>query len=419
MAVKVAGWTASIIALVLLAAIGWGIYVKVGEALQPVEARAEAEAGPVPVAVAEMGRGVIEDRRVFSGTLEAQASFTVAPKVSGRIEWMAAQIGDPVKRGELIARLDDDEFAQDVAQAEASLAVAEANEAQAVSSLEITQRTFERTQTLSERGVASESQLDVVGADLLSKRAAVEVARANVRRSESLLESAKIRLGYTQVVAAWPDGDEERVVSERHVDAGNTVGANSPLVSVIETDPLLAVVFVTERDYGRLRVGQGATLTTDAHVGREFEAEIVRFAPVFRAASRQARVELSVPNPGRLLKPGMFVRVAVVLERLEDAVTVPADALVQRNEKDWVFVVDEGGETVRQVEVEIGIRSGDMVQVTGRGADGRGRVVTLGQQLLMDGTEITIPSDAGVDSAGDEVSPAEPLAIEGSSEGSG
>jgi RND family efflux transporter MFP subunit len=180
-------------------------------------------------------------------------------------------------------------------------------------------------------------------------------------------------------------------VSERFVDEGDTVAANTELFSIVELDPLNAVFFVTEKDYGSLHAGHSAKLTTDAFPGETFEGHIARVAPVFRETSRQARVELEVDNADHRLKPGMFVRAEIVLDRVEDATIVPVDALVTREGHSVLFVVEEDIGRVSMVPVKVGIREGSRVQVSGDRVGSR--VVTLGQQLLDDGARITIPAD--------------------------
>ena len=360
---------------------------------------APAERGPgggggsaaIPVEVELIRQGALEQRRTFSGTLQPRAEASVAPKIGGRIERIFVDFGDPVRRGQLVAELDDAEAEQEVAQAEADLAVAEANVQEATSALNTALREYERVQTLRERGVASESQLDLVEADRQARTAELAVAEAQVRRAQSAVESARIRRGYTRVEATWADGDDERVVAERFVDTGNTVSANTPLLRVVELDPLEAVVYVTERDYARMGVGQEAMLQTDAFPNESFPASVIRLSPVFRQESRQARVDLEVPNPQRRLKPGMFARVTIVLDRVEDATIVPVEALVNREGETGVFLVDPETMQARYLPVQVGIRTPRLAQVTGEGL--RGRVVTLGQQLLEDGTPVVIPED--------------------------
>lgn len=345
-----------------------------------------------PVEVAPIERGPITFRRTFSGTLEATAEFVVAPKISGRVKRLAVDLADSVKRGQTVVELDDREYVQEVSQAEADLAVARANLAEAKSTLEISERELGRIQTLRKRGVASESQFDEAKTRELSAQARLEVSRAQLQRAEAALESAKIRLAYTTVGAEWTGGSEERIVAERFVDEGDTVSANAPLLSIVELSPITGVIYVTERDYGRVSDGQHATLTTDAFPGEVFDGNVARISPVFRQESRQARIELTIPNKERRLKPGLFIRVTIDLAHIDDAIIVPEAAITMRAEQEGVFVVNEDGATVRWQPVTPGLREGDRIQIDGENL--QGRVVTLGQQLLDDGSPITIPEDS-------------------------
>lgn len=348
---------------------------------------------PAPVEVAPIERGPIVLRRTFSGTLEALAEFVVAPKVSGRVEGLAVDLADTVRRGQVVAELDDDEHLQAVAQARADLAVAKANLAEAESGLDIALRELQRIETLLERGVASESQRDTAKINQLAKQAQLDVAEAQLTRAESSLETANIRLRYTKITADWSGGDDRRVVAERYVDEGQTVSANAPLLLIVELDPLTGVIFVTEKDYARLRVGQTASLMTDAYPGEPFEGRIARISPVFREATRQARVEMTIENAKRRLKPGMFIRATIVLDRVPETTIVPEQALTTRGDRTGVFVVNEADRTVAWREVTVGIREEGRVQVEGEGLSGR--VVTLGQQLVDDGSRVTIPAEQG------------------------
>ena len=384
-------WKFLAVILVIAAGLTWLITQRLLEGEAPGRRDSDGErAAPVEVAVIE--RGPIELRRSFTGTLDAHAEFVVAPKIGGRIEAMTVDLADTVTRGQVVARLDNAEYLLSVTQAEADLAVAKANLAEARSQLTIAERELQRLDQLRERGVTSESQRDLAKADQLAKQAHVEVTRAQVTRASAALETARIRLGYTEVSADWSGGNEQRLVAERYLDEGETVAANAPLLRIVELNPLTAVFFVTERDYALLHSGQRAELGTDSYPGEVFPGEIVRIAPVFRSDTRQARVEVRVDNPELRLKPGMFVRISLMLERVAETRIVPEQALVTRAGKSGVFVVAEGGKSVTWREVSVGIRQGDRVQIS---ADKLGsRVVILGQQLLKDGSPIAIAGAA-------------------------
>ncbi|MEM6675012.1 MAG: efflux RND transporter periplasmic adaptor subunit [Planctomycetota bacterium] len=369
--------------------------------------RAPVGGGPatVPAAVeaVPIERGTITLRRVFNGTLEASARVQIAPRIAGHLERLTVDIGDPIGHGEVIAWIDDDELVQAVAQAEADLAVASAGRDEAEASSQLAERSLERVTQLRTEGVTSESQFDSARASSVAARAAVQVAEARVLRAEAALESARVRLQRTRIFAEWDEPERlradapaepvpTRVVAERFVDEGTIVNAQTPIVSIVSLQPIVAVVFIPERDYARLAIGQDADLTTDAYPGETFSGRVARIAPVFRSTTRQVRIELEIANDDLRLKPGMFVRSTLELARDEEATIVPYAALTTRRDERGVFVLPPGESNVRWVPVEMGLREDDRIQVRGSGLVGR--VVTLGQELCDDGSRVTTP-DAG------------------------
>ena len=368
----------------VVSGMGWLVFKRVK--LSPTLESQGKISMAIPVEVEAIKKGSIILKRTFSGTVEAQSEFLVAPKVSGRVKRLHVDISDTVGQGQLVAELDDDEYVQEVAQAKADLVVAKANLVEAQSALIIADRELDRIKTLNSRGVKSESQLDLATSSQLAKKARLEVARAQVIRAEATLETANIRLGYTKVTAEWSGEDKYRVVAERFLDEGNTVSATGSLMSIVKLSPVIGVIFITEKDYSRLTPGQQVILSTDAFPGDEFQGQIHRIAPVFDQKTRQARIETIIKNPEHKLKPGMFIRATIVLNRAEHAILIPEQALTKRDDKTGVFVVMEKGKTVAWKNVVAGIKEDGLVQV--QGIEPGGEVVTLGQQFLRDGSEI-------------------------------
>ena len=347
---------------------------------------------PAAVLVAPITTGAISEQLLVSGSTEAPATVVVTPKVGGRLTAVQVDIGDRVERGAVVATIDDRDYQIAVTQAEAAVKVAIAHQGEVASRLGIARKEAQRQLALLERGVASPADAERAQADVEAIEAAVAVAAAECHQAEVALSEAKLRLQDTAVTATWDGDDTTRVVAERMVDPGELVVANRPLMEVMAIDPLVGVLHVTEADYGRIAVGQAVTLQCDALPERRFMATVNRIAPKFNQASRQARVELTVPNADGALKPGMFVRAAIELDRVEAATLVPVAALVSRDGAPAVFVVNAEGSSVARVPVQVGLRGDGVVQVSGEGLSGR--VVVLGQQLLDDGSPITIPSDA-------------------------
>lgn len=328
-------------------------------------------ASAIPVETSPVIVREISEHKTFSATLEASAKVIIAPKIQGRIRHLSIDLGDEVSRGQVIAELDSAEFQQELLLAKAEQAVAEAQLVEARNGSDISGRELTRIQALHDRGIASDAQLDTATTQQLTSESSVKVAEAQVQRALALVEAAQIRFGYASIHADWQGADERRFVSDRFVEEGDTVGANTPIAAIVEIDPIIAVIYVTERDYPALSQGLGVVLTTDAYPGRSWQGSVSRVSPVFREGSRQARVEIRVPNDDRLLKPGMFARVDTILRTVESATVVPAASLLKRDGNDALFVVDTDSMTASLVPVTVGIRDGESVQVTAANLEGR------------------------------------------------
>ena len=336
------------------------------------------------------------------------------------------------------AALDDAELAQKAEQAKAALGSAKAKVEEARSGLAVAERELRRAETLRKKEVLSDSDLDekqvlfeaakakygVARAEVTHKEAALaasqvrlsetqknaraaeyQLAAAQVAQKEAALKAAEVRASYARITAPWQErkndgaaGSEAeaardvRVIGERFVDEGAMLKANDPIVTVVAIGELKAVVHVTERDYPKVRPGQSVTVTTDAFPRREFAGTIARVAPVLKEASRQARVEIRVPNPERRLKPGMYIRAKIVLDTHANVTVVPRNALVRRDRKQGVFLADREELTAEFIQVEVGIAEGEVAEIVDPPARLKsGWVVTLGHHLLENGSSITLP----------------------------
>ncbi len=364
------------------------------------------EALAVAVRVEAIESGTIRDVRTLSGTLEASSRFVVAAEAAGLLDSISVDISDEIEPGQIVATIDDRRFVQAIAQAEAERAVRESERMRAQSRLDVAKAEFDRERRLLDDGVSSQSEYDTALAAFEEAKADRAVADARVSQAEAALEIAQLRLGETRVRADFvssrtdADGGPSRavaVVSERYQETGNNVGIGDAIIAGVVIDPIRAVVSVTERDYTRLVQGQSVTLEADAVPGRIVTGAVSRISPVFREASRQARVEIAADNGDGLLKPGMFVRVMVVLDEREAHTIVPAQAVRTRDGRDVVFALDTGTDgvrTVREIPVTVGIRSNDRVEI--REPRIETPVVTLGHQLLDDGSPVKVANESGL-----------------------
>ena len=368
------------ILLAVLAALGWKIYEKT--VLPQASNGRERRKVQVAVEISPVGKATIQDIGQYTGSLYPLSEFILAPKIAGRIDKIRLHIGDTVKSGQLAAIIEDEEYRQQVSQAKAEIEVARANLQEQETALENAKRAYDRTLALRKYQIASESQLDTAVSEFKAQQAKLKVASSRVAQSEAALNVANARLAYTQIHVPEDNGSGYRVVGERFVDEGAMLSPNTPIVSILDIGKLIAVIHVIEQDYPKIQKGFKASISTDAFPGRTFFGEVVRIAPLFKEKSREARVEIEIPNTDRLLKPGMFVRVEIAYEKHEDATVVPVEAIVKRNSVQGVFLVDHDQKTARFIAVTTGIvnngscrgpRAADFRRCGGAGTSSVGR----------------------------------------------
>lgn len=374
--------------------LGWQIYEKASVSRN--EFKRQRGNVAVAVEIIPIRKASIREIGQFTGSLYPLSAFRLAPKIAGRLEKIMVHIGDVVTGDQLVAVLDDLEYHQQVYQAIAELEVAQANLQERRDTIENAKREYERTVALRKKKIASESQLDTAGSEYKIQQAKLKVAAAQVSQKKATLEMAKVRLSYTQIRVPQNNTTGHRVVGERYVDEGAMLAPNTPIVSILDIGTLVAVIHVIERDYSKIKAGQEAVIRTDAFPGRTFSGKVVRIAPLLKEKSREARVEIQIPNEQTQLKPGMFVRTQIEFEQHENATVVPLTALVKRNGTQGVFAVDLQEKRARFVPVKLGIINGTQAEIlTPQLSDA---VVTLGHHLLEDGAKIILPDETPRDS---------------------
>jgi HlyD family secretion protein len=284
----------------------------------------------------------------------------VGSQLSGQIDELLADFNTPVKAGDLLARIDPQTFERRVQEAEANLAVAMANvtiqEAEirkAEVNLRNAERGYERQQSLVERGLISDSDLDQAELAYLSAQADLEIAQAQKRNAEATvlqreasLESARIDLERTEIRSPI-DG----VVIERAVDQGQTVAANfeAPLLYSIARDlsEIQIEASVDEADIGSVTQGAEASFTVDAFPDRDFQGQVtqVRLAPIEENNVVTYTVVITASNPGQRLLPGMTASIDIVTGVREGVLRVANAAVRFRPPEDMIAesAEDAGG----------------------------------------------------------------------------
>ena len=348
----------------------------------------------------ELGRaefGTLREVGIYYGSLISPRQFSVSAQVGGRLEKLWADLGDEVASGQPLALLDDEPYQLAREEALHHVRLNEAQFQEAEANLWLARSEMNRQNNLAGKRIVPQAELETAENKLRQAEARRAVAESQLSAARSQLADADLKLSYTQVSAAWPEGGR-RYIGRRLVEEGGLVTANTPILTLVSLDPLLVLVEVLEKDYPRLRVGQEADLRTEAWPGEIFRARVARVAPVLSAETRQARGELEVANPELRLKPGMFAEVNFVFREIENVWSVPLDVPFRRREGFVIFLADPESKTVRLLPVTLGLVDSGRVELAGAPPLDQ-PVVFLGQHLLSDGQAYKLAAPLDLEAA--------------------
>jgi len=330
------------------------------------------------------------DERVYSGTTQAWSSYDIDPEVSAKVVSLKFDIGDQIKKGDLIARLDDSNYEQAVRQAEAELEVAKAKDVEVKALLKLRKSQFERLQLLHDRNATSDSEFENAESAMKVQEAALVQSEANIQNCEARLAAAKVKLDDTQIIADWNSGSDIRHVGDRYVDEGSLVSPGKPILKIIEIDRIKARIPIIERDFRFLKVGQQAEVTTDAYPGVKFEGTVEMISNELAESTRTVVAILSIPNIDFRLRPGMFVRVRIILSEHRDTQTIPPNAILSRNDQRGVFIIDPTDQTAQFVPVKTGLEDRARVEILSPVFKPNDLIVTVGNHMLETGKSVEV-----------------------------
>jgi RND family efflux transporter MFP subunit len=346
--------------------------------------------GVMTVDTAAAAREDVVDYITAVGNLIGQTTVDIQPRVAGRLDSITVKLGDRVAKGQQIAKIEDREILEQIRQAQANLDVNKATVVNRESDEKVASNVLSRTQASYERGLVSKQVLEDAEARHNATVAQVSVARAQVQQTTARLDELKITLSNTNILSPV-DG----FVSRRLLDPGGFAGANTVMLTVVDIGTVRLVTNLVEKGFKRVVPGVTAEVAVDAFPDEQFKGEVSRVAPVFDPATRTAAMEIEVPNPGFRLKPGMYARVRLTVERRPNALTVPRGAVVDTEGKRGVFMV-ENGQTARFREVRTGLQDNDRIEILDGLTEGE-RVITVGSLALRDGDRVQL---AGGDPGG-------------------
>jgi membrane fusion protein (multidrug efflux system) len=319
---------------------------------------------PAAVKTATPKRGAITRFVTLPGEIKPYQEATLYAKVAGYLKTINVDKGDQVKEGASLAEIEVPELIAERARYKAEVEVADID--------------FKRL---------SESQKKapdlVVPQTVDDARGKLDIAKANLERTDTLLN-------YSKIVAPFSG-----IVTRRFVDPGAFIPAatsgstaqSAAIVTLADFNRVRLQVAVPEVEASLVTVNQPVKLTVEGLPGKTFEAKVTRFAYALDEATKTMLAEMEMPNPKLELRPGMYATVKIGVERKEDALLVPVEALVTEKAGASVFTINEN--KAKKTKVQPGFNDGTNVEIV-KGVEPEQQVILVGKQTLSDGQAVTL-----------------------------
>jgi len=316
------------------------------------------------------------------GTLSGWEEVTISNETAGTIKKILVDLGDKVKKGQLLIRLDQREAKLALAQAEANLQAAKKALAQAQAEWRDADLNLTRIRQLHSEGVIATSQLDVAQTRFDSIEAQAHAREADIDRFRALVDLAHKHLSDTEIVA--PISSE---VQQRLVSIGEGVKEKTPLLHLVVTDPLKLQGTVPERFAPEIKIEQPVDVQVEAFTEQVFSGMVQRVSPAVDVQTRSLALEAKVPNSAGLLKAGFFAKGLILIGVNPQAVFVPEEAVYSFVGITKAFVVRDG--TAQERQVKTGVRTNSLVEVT-EGLQPGETVATSGLAQLYQGAKVRV-----------------------------
>jgi multidrug efflux pump subunit AcrA (membrane-fusion protein) len=433
--------TKGLVWVLVLGALGYGVLhaYRMVQERKKLAMPGEKIPGAPMVAVHRVQTATLINSVSLTGEVEALARVDVVPKITGRLERLRLPNGElieegtVVNQGQVIAVIEHSALEAAVESAEASLAhekvhakpevieskimEAEASVGAAraqLAELEANLRNLEKEKNrmvqLYKAGFATEQMRDTAVTAFQAAVKKREALRAQVDRAEAVLAlvrtqtqelaEAEVAQARATLHQAQVNLDEATIeapisglISRKQIDEGDMVGPTKPLVTIVDMDKVKVVGGVSECHLSALVAGKTtARLAVDTYPGEQFEGVVHRVGPDVDRQTRTMEVEVRIPNPDHRLKPGMFARLEVILERRENVTVVSDAALVRQGPEVYVYAVNNA--KAQRCPVKLGLQQGVYHEVIG-GLTPGDFVIVRGQHMVQDGDSVIMIEENG------------------------
>lgn len=342
----------------------------------------------ITVSVTSPLREDLDIRLAYTADISPNQVVNVFSRVDGYIAKLHVDKGDWVKPHQTLVEIDHTDYLHAVNQAKANLSAAKAKVSQQNATVRNAGLTLDRMMALIADQFVSQQDLDTAQVNFDAAVALRESLQAQVMQMDVALAQAETHLAYSYIRAPFAG-----YVAERNLDTGAYVTGTTPststmsrgILSLHDITTVRVLIEVVEKDVPLVKIGQKVELRAEAYPDQAFEGTVTRIVQALNRTTRTMTTEIDLPNTDRRLKGGMFARVEILVGVHPQALQIPIDAVSRLEDVQYVYIVQDG--KARRVNVDIGARSGNRVEIT-KGLTGEEQIIIAGKDLVHDGTPV-------------------------------
>lgn len=342
----------AMMALILI--LFFSIFEKYSDIKADQEAAIKQERPPVNTVVMEVVPTTISNRINLPGSVESWTKLELISKIAGSIDEVLVKEGDAIKKDDVIARIESDDYRIALERARAAYKLAKAD--------------YERDKSVYAKGIIPTAELD-------ARETNMQTAKADLDNAELMFERCTI--------TAPMDG----VVRRMDAKIGLYLSVGDPIGSLLQIDKVKAIIGIPESDVTAVRLLDDVEVTIQALEDKKVTGRRYFLSSSPDTAARLYRLELEIDNPGHRILPGMFVRANIVKQQKDNAVAIPFYSVISRKDEQFVFVEKDG--MVEKRYVQTGIMEQWMVEIT-KGLEAGERIVVEGHRDVEDGRQVKV-----------------------------
>lgn len=363
-----------------------GLVTVSGCGKQPEAAPTTVEA--TPVKVAQVSSDDIISNVKISGRVQAAMEVSVVPKINGKVMQVKGDVGQRVRKGDVLVVLDDSDIRARIKVNQAAVQLSRSGQQSAVIAYEEAKTNLDRSRYLFQQGAISQKQLE--DAENAFSRAAASYApnssstqtSAQIQQAQAQLEAAQVELANTKVVAPI-DG----IIAARNIDPGEMASPSAPLFTIVNTDQMLVEANLAENEVNIIKVGTNVQVNVSAAGDKPFQGIVESISPAANNATKAYPIKIKMKNDGQLLKSGMMAELQLTSQAKHNVLVIPKGAILDRGGDKVVFVVKD--KKAEERKITSGVSTDTILEITSGLVAGE-QIVVSGQQVLSNGVEVEI-----------------------------